>query len=319
MKADDALKALVAARPPDLLPLFGDRGATVRSWDSPELSRVTRRADIVLSLSRGRECHLRHVEFEMRWLPRIALRMHEYAALIARSRRMAVACTVLVLKKTRGCPAARFVVHRERVSGETECERRIRLVRVWELSPRQLRGLGAGASALTGLLERADAGDVARAARRIEREGGAGRNDLLAILRVLSEGRYTAQELERIVPFEVIMASGVLAMAKRRGLREGLRKGMREGLREGIEAARRLCLDMVEKHHPELLERVGPAAQACSDLAALTSWTLLASEGDGGSLLAAVGSSPSPAEARVAAGRSTGRSPRPARRVKSRR
>jgi hypothetical protein len=94
MKADDALKVLVETRAPDLLPLVGDRGATVRSCDSPELSRVTRRADVVLGLTRGRERYLRHLEFEMRWRPGVALRMHEYAALIARSRRMAVACTV---------------------------------------------------------------------------------------------------------------------------------------------------------------------------------------------------------------------------------
>jgi hypothetical protein len=116
--------------------------------------------------------------------------------------------------------------------------------------------------------------------------------------------------LERLVPFDVIMTSGVLAMARRRGLRKGLRKGLREGLREVNEAVRPLCLGMVGKHHPEPLARVTPAREARNKLEALTSWTLLASEGDCGSLLAVIGSSPSPAEARVAAGRSTGRSTR---------
>ena len=80
MDADRALKKLFKLRATDLLPVTGDRGAEVVSRQVPELNAVTRRLDFVLTLKRGREVYLRHLEFEMKDLEDLALARRPTAA-----------------------------------------------------------------------------------------------------------------------------------------------------------------------------------------------------------------------------------------------
>ena len=88
MDADRALKRLFELRARDLLPVTGDRGARVVSRQVPELAAVTRRLDFVLKLKRGSEVYLRHLEFEKRYRPDLALRVFEYAAGLAAKHRL---------------------------------------------------------------------------------------------------------------------------------------------------------------------------------------------------------------------------------------
>ena len=94
MDADRALKKLFKLRATDLLPVTGDRGAEVVSRQVPELNAVTRRLDFVLTLKRGREVYLRHLEFEMKNRKGLALRVFEYAAALAAEHGLPVASTV---------------------------------------------------------------------------------------------------------------------------------------------------------------------------------------------------------------------------------
>jgi len=197
MDADRALKKLFKLRTTDLLPVTGDRGAEVVSRQVPELNAVTRRLDFVLTLKRGREVYLRHLEFEMKNRKGLALRVFEYAAALAAERGLPVASTVMILKG----PAPSSLVHEERVGGRVVCRRRIPVVRLWRMDPAAAMRLGLGGAALVGLMGRRNLRVVEAAARRIK-AGSSPRQcrDLWTVLRMLSEGRYTARELERVVP-----------------------------------------------------------------------------------------------------------------------
>jgi hypothetical protein len=82
--------------------------------------------------------------------------------------------------------------------------------------------LGPGGAALVGLMGRPDVRVVEAAARRIEAEAPKRQfRDLSAVLRMLSEGRYTARELERIVPKGVVMGSSLFAEVRKRSRAEG--------------------------------------------------------------------------------------------------
>ena len=78
--------------------MTGDRGAEVVSRQVPELNAVTRRLDFVLTLKRGSEVYLRHLEFEMKNRKGLALRVFEYAAALAAEHGLPVASTVMILK-----------------------------------------------------------------------------------------------------------------------------------------------------------------------------------------------------------------------------
>jgi len=51
-----------------------------------------------------------------------------------------------------------------------------------------------------------------------------------------------------------------------------------------LEAERELCLEIVKRHHPGLLERAAPFIEACDDAAVLRTWILGASDPDCGPL-----------------------------------
>jgi hypothetical protein len=127
-------------------------------------------------------------------------------------------------------------------------------------------GLGPGGAALVGLMHRATLGTVASAARQIRREAPDRQfSDLSAVLRMLSERRYTARELQRIIPIEVVMGSSLFATVKRLSRAEGRAAGRAEG-------ARRLCLGLARDFHRSTLPTVSPLIRASTSITVLERW-----------------------------------------------
>jgi hypothetical protein len=125
---------------------------------------------------------------------------------------------------------------------------------------------------------------------------------------MLSEGRYTARELERIVPEEVVMSSSLFARLSRRCRAEGLAKGLAKG-------ARAVCLGLVRQHHAANLPALSPLIEACSDVDLLQQWALAASRLSDAELVALVRSDASRGgPPRRSHGPAQRRAPRPARR-----
>jgi hypothetical protein len=97
--------------------------------------------------------------------------------------------------------------------------------------------------------------------------------DLLAILRMLSQGRYTARELERVVPREVVMGSSLVAEVRKASRAEGEAAGLVKG---ELAAARSLCADFAEQHHVAALQVVAGIIRSCRDTSRLRKWALAA-------------------------------------------
>jgi hypothetical protein len=143
---------------------------------------------------------------------------------------------------------------------------------------------------------------------------------------MLSEGRYTARELERIVPKEVVMGSSLFAKVKKwsraegraQGLAQGLAKGRTEGRTEGeVVTARSLCAELVKQHHPAIVSLVAPVIEACTDAGRLQSWALAASRVSDAEIERLVGPGAPAGSAALSGSRSSrGRAPRPSRRAK---
>jgi hypothetical protein len=260
MDADRPLKKLFELRARDLLALTGDRGARVVSRRIPELAAVTRRLDFVIKLERDGETYLWHLEFEMRLRRDLASRMFEYGAALAARHRMPVVSTAIILTP----PAPPGLAYEERVRGRVVCWRRIRVVRLWRMKPAAAMRLGVGGAALVGLMGRPDIRVVQKAARCIE-AGAPSRQyrDLAAVLRMLSQGRYTAQELERVIPKEVVMGSSLIAEVRRAGRAEG-----------ELAAARALCVDFAEQYHVATLPRVAAVINGCGNADLLRRWAI---------------------------------------------
>lgn len=145
-------------------------------------------------------------------------------------------------------------------------EWRFGVVRLWEQSPERLLALGPGGAAIVPLSGGATLPFVARASRRIQRDAPVEqRPDLLAILQAFAEGRYTASQLARVIPEEVVMASGLFEKA--------VLKGRTEGRSEG---ARQICVDLAKALHPAVASRIVPVIEGCSELARLRRWALRA-------------------------------------------
>lgn len=262
MKADIPLKEAYRIRPRDLLPLTGDTGATVLSAQSVPLPQSKREADFVMRLRRDGEEYLRHVEFQTRHRSHLALRFFGYAAALAVRSGLPVLTTVIYVQRW----APRELSYRPVVGGQVSNEWRFGVVRLWELSPKELLALGPGGAALVPLSGGASLSVVAAASRRIQREAPRERQpDLLAILQAFAEGRYTARQLARVIPEEVVMASGLFERAIEKGKAEGR-----------AEEARQTCLQVAQTLHPAVASRVVPVIEACSEPLRLRRWTLRA-------------------------------------------
>jgi hypothetical protein len=92
---------------------------------------------------------------------------------------------------------------------------------------------------------------------------------LLYVLQALRGERYTAQELEQLIPREAVMAGGMFA----KELRLARAMGRAEGL---AEALRSTFLDIVGQLHPAVLGRAASVIEACHDPDVLRQWTLAA-------------------------------------------
>jgi hypothetical protein len=299
--ADQPLKLLFRTRPRDLLPLIGDTGARVHSAQVLELGAARRSVDLVLILSRGGDRYARHVEFQARHRADLARRCFEYATRLVIQLRMPVLTTVIYLKP----PAPRELVFRESLGGHVLHERRFDIVRLWEIDAGEALSLGPGGAALVGLARGASLDAIGRASQRIRRGAPeAQQADLLAILQSLSEGRYTARQLARVIPEEVVMASSIFDKAREQGIRRGLEQGLAKGR---LEDARQVCAAFVKRHHVGVAPRVLPVIEACSDVGRLHRWTLQMSDLSAGEVLDLV---LPPVKPRL----SRHRSPRPARR-----
>ena len=204
-------------------------------------------------------------------------------------------------------PAPDRIEYREIVEGRVVCQRQFDSVRLWELDPDDLLRMGPGPATLVGRARLALPHHVRRAARMIgESTAWAERNDLLFILQALCGGRYTAQELGRMIPREAVMASVMFAKEFRQARVEGR-----------TEAARGLCLAVVKRRHPGALARVSRHVQACDSLATLERWTVAAAELPADRFVRLVARAP--LSANVGATVTRRRAPRPSRRTASRR
>jgi hypothetical protein len=122
------------------------------------------------------------------------------------------------------------------------------------------------------------------------------------------EGRYTARQLARVIPEEVVMGSSIFDKAIERGIEQGIERGIQRGLAQGrLEEARQLCAAFVKRHHSGVAARVLPALEACSDVARLHRWALRVPELSADELLRLIHPPLAPRSTRH-------RSPRPARR-----
>ena len=280
MDADQPLKVLFRTRPRDLLPLTGDAGSRVLSANVLELSAARRTVDLVLVLKRRGERYVRHLEFQSRHRADVALRCFEYASRLVVQLRLPVLTTVIYVKP----PAPRELAFQERLLGRVVHERRFATVRLWERDAKAMLALGPGGAALAGLLDKGDIRVIGRASRQIRSQAPKGEQpDLLTILRALCQGRYTAEQLARVIPKEVVMASSLYKemreWAREMGVEEGLAEGRARGLAEGrLAEARLLCVSIVKRYHALVASRVLPVIEACTDVARLHRWALRAPE-----------------------------------------
>ncbi len=295
MDADQLLKLLFRTRPRDLLPLIGDAGARVHSTQVLELGAAKRSVDLVLILSRGGERYARHVEFQARHRADLARRCFEYATRLVVQLRLPVLTTVIYLKP----PAPDELAFRELLGGSLLHERRFEVVRLWEMDAGKALSLGPGGAALVGLARGTSLGAIGRASRQIRRSAPeAQQADLLAILQSLSEGRYTARQLARVIPEEVAMASSIFDKVREQ-----------EHAKGRLEDARQVCAALLKRHHAGVARRVLPAIEACPDVARLHRWTLRLSELSSEGVLRLVLPPAKPRSSRH-------RAPRPARRAR---
>jgi len=198
----------------------------------------------------------------------------------------------------REAPAPRELAFQERLLGRVVHERRFATVRLWERDAKADAGLGPGGAALAGLLDKGNIRVIGRASRQIRSQAPKGEQpDLLTILRALCQGTLHCEQLARVIPKEVVMASSLykemrewaremgveeglakgLAEGRARGLSEGRAKGLSEGRARGLSEgrlaeARLLCVSIVKRHHALVASRVLPVIEACTDVARLHRW-----------------------------------------------
>lgn len=165
---------------------------------------------------------------------------------------------------------------------------------------------GAGPAALVGLLRASRVDHVRDAVRLITRSTRPPERDDMYVLHALSAERYTARELEALIPRGAVMASSMFAKEFRQARAEGR-----------VEAARGLCLAVVKRMHPVAVARVAPLVAGCDSLATLERWTVAAARLPAHQLIRVVSGAGRHRKASLAVSRR--RAPRPVRRSASRR
>jgi len=252
----------------DLLPLTNDAGAKVVLVANPVNVQAAKRAvDFVICMRRGGEDYVRHLEFQSKHRPDLARRFFEYASALVRHYKRPVLTTVIYVRS----PAPSELVYRQVLAGRVVNQWRFDVVRLWEQPPERLLALGPGGAALVPLCAGATLPHVAAASRKIQRGAPPARaSDLLAILQMLSEGRYTARQLAQVIPEEVVMASNLLERVTELKRAEWLARGEARGR---TEEARSTCARLTKVLHPAVAPRLLPVIEACSELSRLRRWT----------------------------------------------
>jgi predicted transposase YdaD len=282
MKTDIHCKLLARLCPTDLLTLTGDQDAQLLSTDVVELQDIRRTVDFVYKLQVGEEIYYRHIEFQAERDPEMNQRCFLYNTRMIAQYQAPVITTIIYLFRRRRLeePVFRVMVRGQEVNRwQFDC------VRMWEMDAQAALDQGLpGLAVLVPLMKGATLPRIEQAARQIETVGaGEQQADLLALLHAFAEGKYTIEQLERIIGKERLMESTVYQW----GLTEGLAKGRSEGRTEGeaaglikgqLAVARELCRKAVRKWHPRAGAKVWTTIEACTDLAALEEVNLNASE-----------------------------------------
>jgi predicted transposase YdaD len=270
MKTDIHCKLLARLRPTDLLTLTGDQDAQLLSTDVVELQDIRRTVDFVYKLQVGEEIYYRHIEFQAERDPEMNHRCFLYNTRMIAQYQAPVITTIIYLFRRRQPEAPVF---RVMVRGQEVNRRQFDCVRLWEMEAQAALDQGLpGLAVLVPLMKGATLTRIEQAARQIEAVGAeAQQADLLALLHAFAGGKYTVEQLERIIGKERLMESWVY----QQGVAEGHTKGLIEGQ---LAAARELCRKAVRKWHPRAGTRVWTAIEACTDVAALEEVNLNASE-----------------------------------------
>jgi hypothetical protein len=192
--------------------------------------------------------------------------------------------------------------------GRVVNEWRFDVVRLWERDAADMLALGPGGAVLVGLVDRGDLRLIGRASRQISRQDPRRQQpNLFAILQDLCGQRYTAEQLARVIPKEVVMASSLYKEMREWAHEKGLEKGR-------LADARLLCSSFVKRHHAAVAPRVLPAVEACTSIARLHQWALRAPEVSSDEFVQLVRKATSGRTTRRRAPRPAPRSKRPAAR-----
>ena len=274
MKTDIHCKLLARLCPADLLALTGDQDAQLLSRDVVELQDIRRTVDFVYKLQAGEEIYYRHIEFQAERDPEMNHRCFLYNTRMIAQYHAPVITTIIYLFRHRQLeePVFRVMVRGQEVNRwQFDC------VRLWEIEAQAALAQGLpGLAVLVPLMKGVTLGRIEQAARQIEAVGAEGQQaDLLALLHAFAEGKYTVEQLERIIDKERLMESTVYQWGRAEGRTEGEAAGLIKGQ---LTAARALCQKAVRKWHPRAGAKVWTAIEACTDLAALEEAALNASE-----------------------------------------
>jgi predicted transposase YdaD len=243
-----------------------------------ELHDIRRTVDFVYKLQVDEEVYYRHIEFQAERDPEMNHRCFLYNTRMIAQYQAPVITTIIYLFRHRQPeePVFRVMVRGREVNRwQFDC------VRLWEMEAQAALAQGLpGLAVLVPLMKGVTLGRIEQAARQIETVGAeAQQADLLALLHAFAGGKYTIEQLERIIGRDRLMESTVYQW----GLTEGLAKGRAEGEAAGLikgqlTAARELCREAVRKWHPRAGVKVWSAIERCTDPAVLKDVTLNASE-----------------------------------------
>lgn len=267
MKTDVSLKVLFRTYARALVRLTGDGEAEVVSVQAVEIQELKRQTDCVVQLRRGEETYYRHLEFQGQADPDMAARCFRYNSQLVLQLGAPVLTTVVYL--TAHGPREGEIVYRVVLGGRVVNSWRFEVLRLWEVDARSvLTGREPGLLALVPLMAGGDLGTIRRAWGAVrEALPGEAMSPAETILLALASERYTIADIETFVGRARMMQSSIW--------QEALAEGKAEG---ALDAERRLCLDLVRRHHPKLADRAEPAIAACEDPATLHAWCLAASE-----------------------------------------
>ncbi len=283
MDTDRPIKLLFERQGQSLLRFIGETNARVTAAESVTLSVPRREVDCVLRLEHEGAVWYRHLEFQSRPDPDMALRCFEYNSRLILHYRAPVLTTVLYLLP--GADKGAEDAFRLYIGDRLAYEWRFDLVRLSEVPVDLAFESGEpGPLALVPLLQGGDAPrEIRKAVRKLDALPRPQSVDALSVLLDLASQRYDRETLLSVLGKDRIMQSYLWQMGldtgevkgRAEGLAEGLAKGKAEGKAEGeAKAARQICLDLAQSLHPRVARRVLPAIQACPQPATLRAWIL---------------------------------------------